>query len=483
MLRQTFLTYLPRRKTGRPDKKYRDLDDAGGGVSTMRGNRKNGLSGVRTMFTEIFGLNRIAALCVILFISVATIFAIFWFFYSAPPRTIIMTSGPEGSIFRVNAEKYRTLLARSGVNVKILPSQGSLENLKRLADPSFKVDIGFVQGGVTGGLAIGKLHSLGSVSYEPLLIFYRSARPVDLLSRLNGKRIAIGPEGSGTRLLALILLADNGIEPGGRTALTDQDAEDAAKALLEGRVDAVFLMGDAASPQTMRTLLRTSGIRLFDFTQADAYARRIGYLNKLTLPKGSIDFGRDIPAHDVSLIGPTVELIARGDLHPALSDLLLEAAREVHGKSGLFKRQGEFPAPLEHEFPISDDASRFYKSGKSFLYRYFPFWLASLANRFLVVAIPMVVVLLPGLRSIPALYRWQIRMRIFRWYRALLVLERDLVANAGSGEQEEILRRLAHIEEQVNKMKVPASFADQFYVLRGHIDFVRGRLVKSTPSR
>lgn len=218
------------------------------------------------------------------------------------------------------------------------------------------------------------------------------------------------------------------------------------------------------------------GIRLFDFTQADGYTRRIGYLNKLDLPKGSIDFGRDIPAHDISLIGPTVELIARADLHPALSDLLLEAAREVHGKPGLFKRRGEFPAPLEHEFPISLDAGRFYKSGKSFLYRYLPFRLASLANRFLVVAVPMVVVLLPGLRSIPALYRWRTRLRIYRWYRALLVLERDLFAQKATGEREKIIEQLDHIEEQVKKMKVPASFADQFYVLRGHIDFVRGRL-------
>jgi hypothetical protein len=449
----------------------------------MRTGRKSRLKQIQTMFTEIFGLGRSAALSAVLLISLVTISALFWFFYSAPPRTIILTSGPEGSVFRMNAEKYRTILARNGVKVKILPSQGSLENIKRLADPSFKVDIGFVQGGVAEGLAIDRLASLGSVSYEPRLVFYRSTQPLDQLSRMNGKRLAIGPEGSGTRSLALVLLASNGIEPGGATALVDLDAEDAAKALIEGRADAVFLMGDAASPQTMRTLLRTPGVRLFDFTQADGYTRRIGYLNKLELPRGSIDFGRDIPARDISLIGPTVELLARADLHPALSDLLLEAAREVHGKPGLFKRRGEFPAPLEHEFPISSDAVRFYKSGKSFLYRYLPYRLASLVNRFLVVAVPMVVVLLPGLRSIPALYRWRIRLRIFRRYRALLVLERELFAHGAAGEREKILDRLDHIEEQVNKMKIPASFADQFYVLRGHIDFVRDRLLKSTQSR
>jgi hypothetical protein len=446
----------------------------------MGTDRKILFTRVQALFTEIFGLGRAAALSTVFLISLITISAVFWFFYSAPPHTVTITSGPEGSIFRRNAERYGKILARSGVKLKILPSQGSLENIKMLADPAFKVDIGFVQGGVAGELDIDKLTSLGSVSYEPLMVFYRGARSLNVLSGLNGKRLAIGPEGSGTRSLALVLLAANGIEPGGATALVDLDAEDAAKALLENSVDAVFLMGDAASPQIMRKLMQAPGIRLFDFMQADGYTRRISYLNKLALPRGSIDIGKDIPAHDVSLIGPTVELIARTDLHPALSDLLLEAASEVHGSPGLFKHRGEFPAPLEHEFHISTDAIRYYKSGKIFLYRYLPFRLASLMNRILVVAVPMAVVLLPGLRIIPALYRWRIKLRIYRWYRALLMLERDLITQLAREERGKLLGRLDHIEKEVNKMKMPASFADQFYVLRGHIDFVRDRLMKST---
>ncbi len=450
----------------------------------MVASRKIGLTRVQAMFTEIFGLGRATALSASLLTILIIIFAVYWFFHLAPPRTITITSGPEGSIFQRNAEKYRQILSRDGVKLKILPSQGSLENVKRLADPSFRVDIGFVQGGVSGGLNIDKLVSLGSLYYEPLLVFYRSAASVDLLSQLEGKRIAIGSLGSGSHTLALTLLDANGIEiDGGSTTLVDLEAEDAAKALIEGTVDAVFLMGDAASPQVMRTLLRAPGIRLFNFAQADGYTRRITYLNKLELPEGSIDFGKNIPVHDVYLIGPTVELVARADLHPALSDLLLEAAREVHGKAGLFRRQGEFPVPLEHEFPISADAARFYKSGKSFLYRYLSFWLASLVNRTLVVFVPMVVVLIPLLRIIPALYRWRIRLRIYRRYRALLALERNLIAHLAPGEREELLNRLDHIEEAVNNMKMPASFADQFYILRGHIGFVRDRLMKSAQSR
>jgi TRAP-type uncharacterized transport system substrate-binding protein len=439
--------------------------------------RKVGLTRVLAVFTETFGLGRAAAMSAILLVSSVTVFAVFWFFHSAPPHTITITTGPVGSAFHRAAEKYLNILARSGVKLNILSSEGSLENLKRLGDPSFRVDIGFVQGGVTNGMNTDKLVSLGSVAYEPLLVFYRSATPVDFLSELNGKRLAIGPVGSGTRSLALALLAANGIKPGGATVLLDLDAEGATKALLASNVDAVFLTSDSASTQNMRQLLRTPDIRLFDFTQADGYTRRIHYLNKLELPKGSIDLGENIPAHDVYLIGPTVELIARANLHPALIDLLLEAAREVHGNATLLQRRGEFPAPLEVDFHLSDEARRFYTSGKSFLYRSLPFWLASRVNRILVVFVPMLFVLIPGLRFIPTVYRWQIRLRIYRSYRALLVLERESFAPSTPEKREELLSQLDRIEKVVNKMKVPASFADQFYGLRGHIVFVRGRLV------
>lgn len=442
--------------------------------------RKFRPSQLAARFTAISWRDLAVTLGPIVLLSVLAIWAAFWFVRPAPPDTITITSGPEGSIFGTTAEKYRKILARNGVKLQILPSQGSLENLKRLSDPSFQVDVGFVQGGVAEGMTIDQLVSLGSIFNQPLAVFYRSAAPVVRLSQLSGKRLAIGHEGSGARFLALTLLKANGIEAGGRTALLDLSGEDAAQALIEGKVDAAFLMGDSATPPVMRKLTRTPGIRLLDFAQADAYARRFRYLNKLELPMGSIDFGKNIPAQNVALIGPMVELVAREDLHPALSDLLIEAAHEVHGGASLLQRAREFPAPLEHEYRISDDASRYYKSGKSFLYRYLPFWLASLVDRMFVILVPIVVLLIPGLRLVPALYRWRVRSRIYRWYGVLLALERDILARPEPEKREELLKRLDDIEQGVNKLKMPIFFADQFYVLRGHIGFVRDRLVGST---
>jgi hypothetical protein len=271
----------------------------------------------------------------------------------------------------------------------------------------------------------------------------------------------------------LTLLEANSIKPGGATPLLDWEPKRASKALLEGTIDAVFLMGEDASLAVMRELMRAPDIHLLSFRQALAYTRRFSYLGVIEFPEGSIDFGSNIPPQDVYLVGPTVELIARENLHPALSDLLLGAAREVHGKATLLQRKGEFPAPLEHDIPLSADAARFYKSGKGFFYRFLPFWLASLTRRIVVVFVPTIVVLIPVLRGIPYFYRWRMRSRIYRWYRALLALEKELFRELDPGKREQLLKRLDEIEKTVNRMKVPASFADQFYGLRGHIGFVR----------
>jgi TRAP-type uncharacterized transport system substrate-binding protein len=424
-----------------------------------------------------FGRGQVFSMAIILISGLVLAIAILIFMSFAAPNTITIASGPKGSVFYKNAEKYKKILAREGVTLKILPSEGAVDNFKKLTNPKVAVDVGFVLGGEVNGADIGKLFSLGSVSYQPLMVFYRGQEK-KLLSDFKGKRLDIGEEGSGTRILSLALLKANGIEPGGDTKIIDAGSDNLARALTDNRVDAVFLMGDSTSSDLLRQLLHTENIHLFNFTQADGYTRRFHYLNKLKLPKGSLDFGKDIPEEDTYLIGPTVELIARDDLHPALSDMLLEAAREVHSTPGLFKGRGEFPTAQEHEFRISPDATRYYTSGKSFLYRTFPFWMASLIARIVAVILPLALLLIPALKLAPAIYRWRIESRIHRWYRVLLELERDAFKpSVDPKRREELLKHLDHIEATVSKIHVPAAFGDLFYGLRGHIVFVRNTLL------
>jgi TRAP-type uncharacterized transport system substrate-binding protein len=412
-------------------------------------------------------------------LSALALFAALHYVRPAPPDTLTIASGPAGSTFRAAAEKYQKILARNAVKLKIVPSEGSLDNLKRLVDPTSGIDIGFVQSGVTVAGDTSDVVSLGSVFYAPLTIFYRSNKTLERLSQLRDKRIAIGAEGSGTRFLALALLKANEIEEQGPIPLLDLEGEAARRALLLKQADAIFLTGDSAAPATIREMLHAPGIRLFNFSQADAYVRRFRYLSRLDVPAGAFDLGENLPATSVTLLAPKVELLAHSSLHPALSDLLIEAAIEVHGRATLMQNANQFPTPDAHEFPISSDAARFYKSGKSFAYRYLPFWLASLLDRALVVLLPIIVVVIPGLRVLPQLYRLRVDRRIHRRYGELMALERETLGPLSPDQRAALIDRLAEFEKAVIARKMPGSHADQIYVLREHINFVRERLQRS----
>jgi TRAP-type uncharacterized transport system substrate-binding protein len=406
------------------------------------------------------------------------VWAALHFVRSAPPHLLTISSGPKGSSFDTIAQRYSKILARSGIQLKVIPSEGSLDNLNRIADPKSHIDIALVQSGLTTNADTDDLESLGGVFYQPLLIFYRSPKPLQRLSELSSQHIAIGPEGSGTRFLALALLKANEIEPNGSTQLSDLEGEEARTALLHRRVDAVFLTGDSASPATIREMLHTDGIRLFDFSQVNAYVRRFPYLSKLNVPTGAFDLGENLPPTDISLLAPTVELVAHSNLHPALCDLLIEAATQVHGHASVLQTAGQFPNASIHTFPISSEAARYYKSGdRSFIYRYLPFWLASLLSRLLVVIVPLFVVIVPSLRYAPLLYRWRINSRIHRRYGELMELERQALGALSDEQRAELLKQLEAIEKSVISRRMPGSHAEQVYVLREHIDFVRKRLL------
>lgn len=420
----------------------------------------------------------------ILAASTIAIWAAWHFGARPPPHTLTMSGGPKGSTFETDAEKYRAILARTGIDLRIVPSAGSLQNLDRLSDPHAHFDVALVQAGITktGRHAddTNDLASLGSMFYQPLTVFYRGRRPISRLSQLAGKRIAIGKAGSGTRLLALALLDANGIDLKGQTQLLDLEGEAAHQALLDGRVDAIFLTGDSAPPAAIRALLHTRGVRMFDFPQADAYTRHFRYLHELKIPEGTFDLGANLPAKPLTMLAPAVELIAHSDLHPALVDLLLEAAQEVHGGARLLQSAHEFPSSYTFNYPLDPEAARYYKSGTSFTYRYLPFWVASLVNRIAVVLVPIVIILIPGLRYLPNLYRWRVDARIHRRYGELMALERESLGEPTPERRAALLERLEEIERSVILRKIPGSHAEQLYQLREHIEFVRMTLGRSS---
>ena len=401
------------------------------------------------------------------------------FVQPAPPKRIVITTGGESGAYYQFAQRYAAILARDGITLEVKSSAGSLENLDRLkAD---EAQVGFVQGGVMppkedpDAEDDSGLLSLGSLFYEPVWVFYRGERDLTRLTELRGKRIAIGQEGSGVRQLAQQLLAANEIEAGDH--LVPLSGLSAAEELQQGRIDAAFIIASESAP-VVQVLLRSPGIRLMSFAQSGAYQRRFPFLTKLTFPQGVADLVRDFPPNDIKVLAPTANLIVRDDLHPALQSLLLQAASEVHGKSGFFQDQGEFPSYKDPMLPLSPDAARYFKSGPSFLQRYLPFWLAVLVDRLIVLLLPVVALLIPLLKVAPAIYTWRVRSKVFRCYGELKFLEDDLKNHFDRARLAEYRSRLDALEDEAVQLHVPLGFTDLVYTLREHVNLVRGILDK-----
>lgn len=432
--------------------------------------------GLRTI-SELFDIGPGVAILVLSATAAVIVMGFVLFLRSAPPTKIAISSGPEGSSFHRTALKYAKALGESGVKVNVLTSNGSVENLERILDPKAKVDLALIQSGViVDDPRLERAVSLGGISNQPIFLFYRGAR-IEHLAQVRGKKIAVGLQGSGTRKIALRLLELNGIkeQEAGPGKLLSLDNDEAVESLENGKIDAAFIMSESGSLKSLSRLMRSRNVRLLSFRNASAYARKIDYLNVLELPQGIIDFGQVIPETDISLVGPMVELVAVKGLHPALSDLILDAATTIHGRAGLFQKRGEFPMPTEQTIPLSDDATRFYKSGKTLLYRHLPFWLASLFNRVLLVLLPMAVILIPAMRSVPAIFRWSSQIRISRLYRTLLQVEEQLKHETDPARIAELYKQFDRIDIAAGRMKVRPAFANEFYSLRLHIDYVRKR--------
>lgn len=393
-----------------------------------------------------------------------------------PPGHLILSTGAPGGAYAALGERYRSILARSGVRVILAPSSGAIENLRRLKGVDGQADAGFVQGGLIHEPDSDELSTLGALYYEPLWLFVRTERGIISLADLRERRIAVGIQGSGAQVLALTILEANGFATGD-AKLLPIGGEDAVNALSEGKVDAAVLVAGAQAP-VIQTLLRQPGVRLMSFHRAEAYTRLFPHLTRLTLPQAAVDLKLDIPPEDVELIAPTANLVIRNDLHPALASLLMQAAAEIHRNPALLERGNEFPAARDHDLPHSTVATRFYRSGPPLLQRYLPFWMAVLVDRLLWALVPLFAVIVPLLRLVPALHAWRMRARVYRWYGELKLIEEQARQGAEARRLQAWLVRLDDIEQLARQRKIPLAYANELYILREHIGLVRNALRK-----
>jgi TRAP-type uncharacterized transport system substrate-binding protein len=399
--------------------------------------------------------------------AVVMVLALFAALRTLPGRDVSIATGTAGSAYADIAERYREILARDGVRLHLVPTNGAVENLERLRDARAGVDAGFVLAGTASEQESPDLVSLGTMFYEPLWIFCRCTTLAELLHERPNASISIGPLGSATRPLVLKLFALNRIDTTS-LQLSGYAQQEGVRRLIAGEIDAVVMLSAWDSP-AVQQLLVAPGIQLMGFERADAYVALYPRLSKLVLPQGVADLGANRPPADVPLIASKASLVVRRDLHPALQYLLIQAAIEVHGRPGIFQRADEFPAAEAIDLPLSDEARHLYKSGPSILQRKLPFWLAELLQRLAIVILPLAGILYPLWSLLPGLYRRHMENRLYRFYGELAFIEGELKRCTDAKERAQMLARVEELERRAIALDMPSAYSEKSFNLRAHI--------------
>jgi hypothetical protein len=389
---------------------------------------------------------------------------------SPPPRAIRIASGAADGAYHSFAQQYARLLARDGIALEVIPTAGTVDNLSLLR--SGDVSLALVQGGCATDADRADLQSLGSVFLEAVWVFTPRLSPVQRLNELRGKRVTVGPPGSGTQRLARQLLGANGVSEANAT-FVHADTADFMPLLLRGHVDAAIVVASARAP-VVHALAEQPDLELLDLERTGAYGRVFPFLTPVTLDEGVLNLGRNIPARDTRLVAAAASLAARRDLHPALIPALLDAATRVHQAGGLLEEPGQFPSGALVDLPMNEDARRYIRDGPSFLYRWLPYGTAVVLDRLKVLVLPLVALLLPLFRIAPPLYQWRVRSRVYRWYAA--VRDIDLAISSGEPDVASLRNRLHALESDVTSVSVPLAYTGEQYHLRLHIQLLQDEL-------
>jgi TRAP-type uncharacterized transport system substrate-binding protein len=405
--------------------------------------------------------------CILGIVSLALIY-----FFPAPPSTISMAVGFKGGSYGFIAERYKDILARAHVKLELGITAGSSENVALLQDQNSGVAAGFVQGGIGNGEQVPGLLSLGRINYQIFCIFYRATEMLDDLTELKGKRIAVGPEGTASRVVAEKVLRISGISSENST-LSPLTGQAAANALNDGKIDATIL-GLSSDAPILQSLLRDPRLRLMSVTRAEALTRYFPFLVRLVLPQGAIDYEKKIPASDIILFSTTNSVLVRDDLHPALISLLAQALKETHHQSGLFQRADEFPTQSDPEFPMAESAVDFYKNGLPLLNKYLPFWVVPHVQRLLAVLLAGGAIAYPIFSFAPKLYQWFLQDRMRKLYRRLRIVEAALQKELTTPQVVSLQSDLEAINREARIL--PKRNSDLFFPLRRHIDLTRAEL-------
>lgn len=423
--------------------------------------------------------SRPAILVSVLMGLIAALFTGIWFILPQPPQTLTIATGFPDGLYSQFANHLKTELAKEKITLQIRNTGGSVDNLALINDPNSGIDLAIVQSGVGDPVKYPELLSLAGIFYEPLWVWYRQPAftkeggALTQLSQLQGKRISIGNDGSGTQILSNAILKLNEINAD-LVKLEKLKPDEAIEKLQKGELDVTFIVAAGEAP-ILKKFYQIPGIRLMNFDQAEAYTRVLPYLDRIDIPRGIISIAHDQPKQDIRTIASTATLVARNDINPATVSLLLGTSYDILRNYSRLQKPGQFPSSKGLDFPMDMDAEIFLRDGPSFFYRHLPFWGAVWVERFIKILIPLLIVLIPVFTYLPAIFNLSLKVKLSRLYKILKNIEK----RSNSPDNYLLLHtELLNLEKRIQQIKVSAMQSKEVYDLKAHVALVRHQLEK-----
>ena len=383
-------------------------------------------------------------------ILLAGLITFFYLLGNISTKEITLVADQKDSSWYQIAENARKYVEAKGFKFSIRTSNGTVENAMLLKDSDSGVNVAFLIPGALNPELNKSFYSLGSLDYEPIWIFYRKGLgQLSSLRDLAKFRVGVGPILSGRYVVTEKIFSLNKVEIGNNPNFIPNTLVKQLEDFDSGKLDALIFIGQAYDPN-VRKLANNPNLELYDFNEADAYTKNIPFLQKVVVPAGSFDIAERIPNKTISLIAITTNLAVRKDADPNVQLAILIATKEAERGTEkiFFAKRNEFPSYIDPLIEISPVAQRYYDYGPPFLLNYFPFWAATLIDRFSVFLLAILAILFP-IRELAG-NLMKIRSAIYEndHYAELIAINRQVTSSDLSIEAlESIIERLKHINE------------------------------------
>ena len=187
-------------------------------------------------------------------------------FYAHMAWALTIATGPsDGSYFQI-AQDIKNVAGKEGIDLQVMPTKGSLENLELLG--TGKVDLAIVQLDALRFISDVIKQDLGLDLFDKIKVVLNlypeeihiltNKKDIQTFYNLEGKRVSVGPPGGGTAVTAAVLFNVYDI----KATVSEEPFEEAVKKMEQGSLDAVIFVGGAPVPFIGKLSGKFSFVRL-----------------------------------------------------------------------------------------------------------------------------------------------------------------------------------------------------------------------------